>query len=490
MTAKVFSDSDAITNSVLTYQQPGETLYPEPMAWGVSVEHIFADNGLRLDAAHFDPNTKIDFGYDTAPLSDWAEVQFIRDRGRKVFIAEQVSGAKPYINATEFQVLLSSATEPERFISRVSDVDFDAFLLRSGTLLVTRSGTLGRVFFATKRFDGWFASDDLIRVTPKRPETAGYLYAWLSHPLARKQILREGYGGQIDHIDDTHLRTILVPCLSDDDVMRIATKAMDGMKRRDAALRKISNASKKLDNIVSRTSTQKPSVREPASPKPKTWSISVERIFDSEDMRLDASHFDPRLDSCLTALKSSGLPLSPLDELATTLFLPSRFERVWAADQHHGVPYLNATDLLSLFTIGMPSQERYLSHKSNVDMHTLIIRQNWLLMTCSGTIGRVFHVPRQLDGWAATHDLIRIVPKDGMVGYLYAWCMTEAARIQILAHTHGGQIDHVTDKQVGSMLVPMLPPTEARNLDKLVLQALRDRANGLANLRKLWPDTI
>ena len=227
-------------DTVLSYRPT--KIQPEPAAWSVSVEEIFSDDGLRLDAGHFDPDTALDLDCETAPLSDWAEVRFIRDRGQKVFTTEQVSETRPYLNATDFQALLSFAKGPERFISMVSDLDFDAFLIRAGWLLVTRSGTLGRVFYVTERFDGWFASDDLIRVIPNRPETAGYLYAWLSTPLAQKQILREGYGGQIDHIDDTHLRTVPVPCLSDDAVGRIASKVTQGMKRRDAALRTIGSA--------------------------------------------------------------------------------------------------------------------------------------------------------------------------------------------------------------------------------------------------------
>lgn len=215
---------------------------PEPAAWSVSVEDIFSDDGLRLDAGHFDPGAGLHMDCETIPLSDWAEVRFIRDRGRKVFTNELASGTKPYLNATEFQALLSFAQGPERFIAEVSNLDFNAFLIRHGWLLVTRSGTLGRVFYVTERFDGWFASDDLIRVIPNRPETAGYLYAWLSTPLARKQILREGYGGQIDHIDDTHLRTVPVPCLGDDVVGRIAAKVVQGMEKRDAALQSIGSA--------------------------------------------------------------------------------------------------------------------------------------------------------------------------------------------------------------------------------------------------------
>ena len=241
---------------------------------------------------------------------------------------------------------------------------------------------------------------------------------------------------------------------------------------------------RELDAITDRVFAYQPN--QPDAPAPRHWSISVQRIFEDGGLLLDASRFDPDLDACLRDLQDSGLALKRLDELAD-ITLPGRFERVWAADKRHGLPYLNATDLLSLFAIGIPSQERYLSHKTDTDIDALVIRQNWLLMTCSGTIGRIFHVPKRLDGWVATHDLIRIKPRSGYVGYLFAWCMTPAAQIQILAHTHGGQIDHVTDKQVSEIMVPMLPKDDTRELDRAVLRALRARERGLERLEKLWP---
>ena len=243
---------------------------------------------------------------------------------------------------------------------------------------------------------------------------------------------------------------------------------------------------KELDAIVDKVFAYKPPVERPELDQ-KAWSLSVERIFEDSGLRLDAARFNPAVDSCINRLEATGLKLKKLNELAS-VSLPHRFERVWATSQENGIPYLNASDLLSIFAVGLPTRTRFLSRNSDVDMDLLIIRHNWLLMTCSGTIGRIFHVPKRLDGWAATHDLIRIKPRDGMVGYLFAWCMTAEAQAQIHAHTHGGQIDHVTDKQVSSMLVPILPTADARTLDRAVLRALKARENGLAKLENLWPD--
>lgn len=218
----------------------------------------------------------------------------------------------------------------------------------------------------------------------------------------------------------------------------------------------------------------------------KNWSLAVDRVFAHDNLRFDASFFDPKVDAHVKLL--DGRRTQRLNELAS-LVLPGRFERVWAVDEKHGKPYLNATDLLTLFSLGVPSQVRYLSPESNTDIDALVVREGWLLMTCSGTIGRVYHVPARLDGWAATHDLIRIVPHSPeMTGYLFAWCMTPVAQTQILSHTHGGQINHVTDEQVGSLLVPRMRGSSAKRLNEQVMSALAAREEALNTLVNAWPN--
>ena len=218
------------------------------------------------------------------------------------------------------------------------------------------------------------------------------------------------------------------------------------------------------------------------------WSAPVSEIFSNEDMRLDAEHFNPTVSNAIQELRESGVELVTLSELAT-VELRGQFTRIWARDSDHGVPYLNATDLLTLFALGVPaSGPRYLSHATATDLDSLVVRADWLLMTCSGTIGRVFYVPQRLDGWAATHDLVRIVPHDaGMTGYLYAWLSTPIARSQVLSYTHGGQIDHVTDAQVASILVPTLPREQTERINRETLNGLRARERAMETLMKVWP---
>ncbi len=246
-----------------------------------------------------------------------------------------------------------------------------------------------------------------------------------------------------------------------------------------------------LDQIIDKVFGYKPSkVLDEPSEVPAAagaWSVSVDDIFKNGDVRLDATHFDPKTAGAVQELRESGIELEPLSNLAL-VELRSQFTRIWARDHKHGIPYLNATDLLSLLALGIPAGGyRYLSHATETNINSLIIREGWLLMTCSGTIGRVFYVPKRLDGWAATHDLIRVIPKkNNLAGYLYAWLSNPVAQSQILSYTHGGQIDHVTDDQVAEVLVPRLSPDQVKNIHNKVIKALRARERAIQTLSNVW----
>ncbi len=229
---------------------------------------------------------------------------------------------------------------------------------------------------------------------------------------------------------------------------------------------------------------------ETSKPEVKTWQTSVSSIFNNSEFRFDAPHYDPSVSEAKLKLKNSAYETVPLSSLAD-VYLRGQFTRIWANDEKHGYKYLNASEMLSLMAIGIPSGGyRYLSYATETNLDALIVREGWLLMSCSGTIGRVFYVPKRLDGWAATHDLIRIVPKsDGMVGFLMSWLTSGVAQSQIMSHTHGGQIDHITDVQVGKVLVPVLPESVTASINEKTLSAIYARDKAMESLLEVWKET-
>ncbi|TIH11635.1 hypothetical protein D0S45_19770 [Marinifilum sp. JC120] len=196
--------------------------------------------------------------------------------------------------------------------------------------------------------------------------------------------------------------------------------------------------------------------------RPEGWGVSVADIIGQNSVRLDAEHYNPKISKNMEMLEASKYGLLPLADLAQ-IDLPGQFVRIWAKDAEHGIPYLNATDLMSFAALGEPAQLRYLSKATDVNIDRLIVREGMILVTCSGTLGRVFEVPKALDGWVGTHDIIRVIPTDpAMKGYIRAFLSSSYAQTQILSHTHGGQIDHVTANQIRSCLVPQLSDKQMR----------------------------
>lgn len=225
------------------------------------------------------------------------------------------------------------------------------------------------------------------------------------------------------------------------------------------------------------------------TPEVETWAIPLQDIYDNSDIRLDASHYNRQTAIAIQELENSKSSLKPLSELANVR-LPGQFVRIWAEDKAYGLPYVNATDLMSLTGIGnFSGAPRYLSKETAVNMQELVIYEGWLLMTCSGTIGRVFYVPKRLDGWVATHDLIRIIPgPDIQVGFLHAYLSSPVAQKQVSGYTHGGQIDHVTHHQIGGVLVPILSKDKEDELHKRTLRALEQRESAIAALSEIAND--
>ncbi len=246
----------------------------------------------------------------------------------------------------------------------------------------------------------------------------------------------------------------------------------------------------KFDEMVDAVlgSSTAPAAPGKVKPTVEAWAIPLKDIYDNEDMRLDATHYDRQAALALAELKRCKCSLKPLSDFAEVR-LPGLFTRIWAKSIEYGHPYVNATDLMSLTALGVVEETRYLSRETNVDIDNLIIHAGWLALSCSGTIGRVFYIPTRLDGWVATHDLIRIIPKKkNVTGFLHSYLSSPLAQSQILGYTYGGQIDHVTDVQIGGILVPVLPPAKQEEFHEKTMRALLAREQAIQSIAEVAAD--
>jgi len=96
----------------------------------------------------------------------------------------------------------------------------DKLYLNRGMILITDSGTVGRVIYATAYHDGAVGTNNLIRVVVPDPALRGYIYQFLSSRLGQDQLRQNIYGGIVDHLEPDEVKNVLVPIPTDEEMLR------------------------------------------------------------------------------------------------------------------------------------------------------------------------------------------------------------------------------------------------------------------------------
>ena len=119
------------------------------------------------------------------------------------------------------------------------------------TILITRSGTIGKTVLVPKHWEHWIPSDHIIRVVPANRDIAGYLSIFLASEYGYPLITHYTYGSVVDEIDDTHVSNIPIPILKNTDVQRqINDLALEANKKRYEAYKMEQQALQIIDNEV------------------------------------------------------------------------------------------------------------------------------------------------------------------------------------------------------------------------------------------------
>ncbi|MBI2304720.1 MAG: N-6 DNA methylase [Chloroflexi bacterium] len=107
---------------------------------------------------------------------------------------------------------LAKATKAQR-------EDIEASRAQRNEILVTRSGSIGRVMYVTAQLDGALISDDLIHVRIAEPDLRYYVYLMLKANIGQYQMMRNEYGSVQQHLEPKHVRDIIVPIPEDRNVI-------------------------------------------------------------------------------------------------------------------------------------------------------------------------------------------------------------------------------------------------------------------------------
>ena len=196
----------------------------------------------------------------------------------------------------------------------------------------------------------------------------------------------------------------------------------------------------------------------------------------TDDYRLDAHFYNPIAEQAIRHIQENSAAFRKLkNDIVERVFYLNRFARVFV-EKGFGIPYMAGKDIIKI----RPSDVAYLSYTETQGLDDYKFKTGWILMTCSGTLGRTCFIYKNYENWVGTHDLIRIVPKKGFdSGYLYAFLSSDYGYYQALRYKHGAVIDHLTPDQVEEVLIPIPSEIEQRQIGDLVRKAYDLRSEAI-----------
>ena len=135
--------------------------------------------------------------------------------------------------------------------SAVQRRHLDELTIHKGYILITDSGTLGRVIYATDFHDGAVATNNLIRIVIEDEALRGYVYQFLMSDLGQHQLLKNAYGTIQDHLEPYHVADILIPVPDDRSVLEaIGLAAIRSVERSEQSHNLIGRSRALFEKVI------------------------------------------------------------------------------------------------------------------------------------------------------------------------------------------------------------------------------------------------
>lgn len=440
------------------------------ISWSsVSLSEVI-NKGKRFDAQVFDVESKhirnvlnngkyplVQLDGDEGLIED----SFYPGRFKRIY-CEKGEGIEFYLPSQMTDIY----PEPTKWISKLTKASIEKLRLEIGTLLLTRSGTIGNVTIVSKTLKNKVFSDDVIRTSFRNEEDLGYVYAYLKSEYGNNILKTNSYGSVITHIEPEHLKEMLIPDAPFIIKKKIHDLIMDSYANRDESNRLIDEATKIMIEELEL----------PPIDDLKKEAFSYSKEFNSFSIKL--SDLNGRLESnyhlpIIKVLENHLREKADLvklenKEITENIVLAGVFKRNYV-QKGHGYPFLGGKEITQL----SPETDKYLSkitHKKRYEKE-LRVKENWILVTDRGTIGKVVIVPKHMENMAVSQNVLKIVPKI-YPGYIYCFLNSDYGQILIKRQSYGSVVNMIDDSSLGDVQIPIIKDREiVKKIDCLVLEA-------------------
>lgn len=439
-----------------------------PLKWcSVSLSDVIS-RGKRLEASVFDVEAKqalniiLNGKYKTVPLYGCGGLvnnAHYGSRLKRNYVNPEYKNSIGFIGSSE---MLDIYPKPVKYM--INDERVHNLYVKEGTILLSRSGTIGNVTFCNKTLSKFLVSEHAIRLECE--DNSGYIYAFLKTDIGKRLICSNIYGAVIQQIEPEHLTMVPVPDAPREIKERIHNLIVKSFDLRDESNDLIDEATNLLIEELKLppiSELKKRSIK--YSSNVNAFSVKLSNLAG----RADASYHLPIIDTIIEHLKKYAKEVTTIgdDRISKQIILAGVFKRTYV-DEEYGYPFLGGKEITQL----SPKTEKYLSkpiHKKRYEKE-LKVTENTILVTDRGTIGTTAIVPKHWDGYAVSQNVLKLVPaNNNIAGYIYIFLNSEWGTELVRRKTYGSVVDMIDNNSLSSVEIPLL-----KNQD------IQDRTNDLA----------
>ena len=385
---------------------------------------------------------------------------FYGPRAKRNYLTNIDSTSIGFLGSSE---MLDIYPDPVKFVSHDNSM-VDSLSLTEGIILISRSGTIGNVTFVGQTLSKFLVSEHAIRLVMN--EFPGFVYTYLNTDVAQNLLHAEKFGSVILEIEPDALKNMLIPNAPTLIKKKIHDLIMDSYANRDESNRLIDEATKIMIEEL-----ELPPIddlkKEAFSYSKEINSFSI-KLSDLNG-RLESNYHLPIIKVLENHLREKA-DLVKLEnkEITENIVLAGVFKRNYV-QKGHGYPFLGGKEITQL----SPETDKYLSkitHKKRYEKE-LRVKENWILVTDRGTIGKVVIVPKHMENMAVSQNVLKIVPKI-YPGYIYCFLNSDYGQILIKRQSYGSVVNMIDDSSLGDVQIPIIKDREiVKKIDCLVLEA-------------------
>lgn len=440
-----------------------------------TLSQVLQSQGKRFNPPYY-ANEAVDYynglekcPYPIATLGDNSERIFFCNIFSRNFVKDPEHGI-PYLTPTE---MLKVDMEQAKLLSKKQASALTYLRVKSGWILISCSGSaaLGSVALADERHVRMIATHDLIRFVPKEKDlNLGVLVAFLKSRFGKTTLTHSQYGSCILHINPKHVSSIRVPVFPvafQKRIHKLITESARLREEADAALK----ASLKLFEDVS---------GEHGFPHETLTGRATYRSICALRRRMDAE-YQLGMQRVAAAKQSGGCEQKRIGAVAKSLFVGGRGKRNYSTT---GVPFISSSDMM-LFNARRGA--KFISKRSP-GSETMVVHDNDILISRSGTVGNVIIVGRDLNGVAVSEHALRLVVDESQISPAYVFCYlkTSLAKRCMESSAYGSVIITLNEDLIADMTIPMLP---RKTYDRIVT-LISDYKDKLATATELENEAI